>query len=199
MQQDDSSVEARTRTRLRELRTARGWTLDQLARESGVSASTISRIETGHRRLGLDQLVPLARALGRSVDELVEPAPDDDDIVIRPEPSRIDGRTAWMLGPARDGRYVFKVRFRATKTRPQMGDPHAGHDWVYVLSGTLWLVLDGRDLYVPEGRAAEFSTRVPHGFGGAGGPVEALMILSGQGQRTHGEDHEHPRIVTGAC
>jgi hypothetical protein len=80
-----------------------------------------------------------------------------------------------------------------------MGDAHAGHDWVYVLSGTLWLVLDGRDLYVPEGRAAEFSTRVPHGFGGAGGPAEALMIFSGQGQRTHADGHSHPRVVTGAC
>jgi transcriptional regulator with XRE-family HTH domain len=197
MRQDDSSVEAHTRARLRELRTARGWTLEHLARESGVSASTISRIETGHRRLGLDQLVPLARALGRSVDELVEPAPDDDDVVIRPEPRRVDGRTAWMLGPARDGRVVFKVRFRGTKSRPAMGGPHPGHDWVYVLSGTLWLVLDGRDLYVPEGRAAEFSTRVPHGFGGAGGPVETLMIFDGQGQRTHadGDDESRPRVA----
>lgn len=191
MQQDDDSLEAATRARLRELRTARGWTLDRLARASGISASTISRIETGRRRLGLDQLVPLARALGHTVDELLEPPPGTDDVVIRPEPRRVDGRTAWMLGPAREGRVVFKVRCRATKQRPTVAAPHPGHDWFYVLEGTLWLVLDGRDIYVPAGHAGEFSTRVPHGFGGAGGPVEALMIFDTQGERVHA-DLERP-------
>lgn len=178
-------MEARTRARLRELRTTRGWTLDQLAKHSGVSASTISRIETGHRRLGLDQLVPLARALGHTVDELLDAA-DEDDVVIRPEPHRVDGMTAWMIGPRRDGRGVLKVRYRTARTRPRTG-VHPGRDWVFVLSGTLWLVLGDRDIYLPEGKAAEFSTLTPHGFGGFGGPAEALMILDGQGERMHAD------------
>jgi hypothetical protein len=92
-----------------------------------------------------------------------------------------------MLGPAREGRVVFKIRCRATKSRPAVAGPHPGHDWFYVLSGTLWLVLDDRDLYVPAGHAGEFSTRVRHGFGGFGGPAEALMIFDTQGERVHAD------------
>ena len=61
MTQDDH-LEDSARRRLRSLRVARGWTIDELSRRSHLSAATISRLETGHRRLALDHLVTLARA-----------------------------------------------------------------------------------------------------------------------------------------
>lgn len=182
--QQDSTVENRTRARLRALRLDRQWSLDDLARRSGISASTISRIETGNRRLGLDQLVPLARALGVAVEELLEPDAGDEDVLIRPDTRRIDGATIWTLGPPRDGRTVVKVRYPTARTRPATRT-HPGRDWLYVMSGTLWFALDDRDLFVPEGRAADFKTTVPHGFGGRGGPVEVLMIFDSAGERSH--------------
>jgi transcriptional regulator with XRE-family HTH domain len=54
------------RQRIRGLRQARGWSLDVLAARCHLSPSTLSRIETGQRSIGLEQLVPLARALGSS-------------------------------------------------------------------------------------------------------------------------------------
>ena len=72
------------RTRLRALRTSAGWSLDEAARRSHLSASTISRIETGNRTIGLDVLVPLARALGADLDDLLDTS-TVDDVVIRPE------------------------------------------------------------------------------------------------------------------
>ena len=82
-------LEDTARRRLRALRQARGWTLDDLAARAHVGASTISRMETGQRRLAVDQLVTLARALGVTLDDLL--ADDDgDDVVIRPTP-RGDG------------------------------------------------------------------------------------------------------------
>ena len=44
---DGDRMEVTARRRLRTLRQARGWTLDDLAARSHVGASTISRIETG--------------------------------------------------------------------------------------------------------------------------------------------------------
>src|SRR5664279_4908379 len=78
-----SGVEDVARHRLRSLRLARGWTLDELARRSNIGASTISRIETGHRRLAIDNLADLARALETTVDALIGDA-SDEDVVIRP-------------------------------------------------------------------------------------------------------------------
>jgi len=59
---DDTAggLDAVVRSRLRGLRQALGWTLDQLADRSHLSPSTISRIETGKRAISLDVLVPLA-------------------------------------------------------------------------------------------------------------------------------------------
>src|SRR5699024_3305247 len=77
-------VDSTIRQRIRALRQSRGWSLESLASKAQLSVSTLSRIETGSRRIALDQLVPIARALGTTLDELVATA--GRDVVIRPEP-----------------------------------------------------------------------------------------------------------------
>jgi transcriptional regulator with XRE-family HTH domain len=186
---DDSGVmEETARRRLRTLRQARGWTLDDLAARAHVGASTISRIETGQRRLALDQLVTLARALGVTVDDLL--ADDDSDVVIRPTGNG-DGGATWMLSRRDDpsGRVVVKQRLPAGTTAEPERKVHPGHDWFYVLDGTVRLVLGGREHIVAAGEAASFSTMTPHSVVGVGGPAEILSILDHHGERAH-IDHD---------
>src|SRR5882757_1433490 len=92
----DGELDNLIRQRIRGLRTARGWSLDDLAARCYLSPSTLSRIETGHRRIALDQLAPIARSLGTTVDQLVESV-DDEDVVIRPQRDAARGITTWML------------------------------------------------------------------------------------------------------
>src|SRR6202044_2344097 len=94
--EQDTTLDRLVRQRIRGLRVARGWSLDDLARRCHVSPSNLSRIETGHRRIALDQLTVIARALGTTLDQLVESA-DDDDVVIRPQRDEVRGVTTWML------------------------------------------------------------------------------------------------------
>ena len=182
---DGGRLEETARRRLRTLRQARGWTLDDLAARAHIGASTISRVETGRRRLALDQMVTLARALGVTVDELLA---DDDaaDVVIRPTPSG-NGGAVWMLSRRDDpsGRVVVKQRVPAgTATEPER-KVHPGHDWFYVLDGTVRLVLGGREHVVAAGEAASFDTMTPHSVVGVGGPAEILSILDHHGERAH--------------
>lgn len=178
----DGELDALVRQRLRGLRLARGWSLDELAARSYLSPSTLSRIETGHRRIALDQLAPLARALGTTLDQLVESA-SDDDVVIRPHRNEERGTTTWLLNREGTGSTVAKMRI----DRPLPPDPrvHPGRDWFTVLSGTIVLRLGDRTILVRTGEAAEFSTLVPHAFGSHGGPAEILCILDHDGERTH--------------
>src|SRR5215469_15158719 len=138
-------VDTLVRQRIRGLRLARGWSLDDLARRCHVSPSNLSRIETGHRRIALDQLTGIARALGSTLDQLVESA-DDDDVVIRPHRDVVRGRTTWILTPperAPHGVVVAKMRIDETEP-PPCGDDlrvHPGRDWFTVLSGTALLRL----------------------------------------------------------
>lgn len=180
----DAELEDLVRRRIRGLRSAKGWSLDDLAARCHLGPSTLSRIETGHRRIALDQLAPIARALGTTLDQLVEPVADED-VVIRPHRDEARGRTTWVL--SRDpGTTVAKILL----TRPVPRDAaelgvHPGKDWFTVLSGTVELLLGERTIQVRAGEAAEFSTMIPHAFGAHGGPAEILCILDHDGQRTH--------------
>ncbi|WP_310964537.1 helix-turn-helix domain-containing protein [Nocardioides terrisoli] len=184
----DRDLDALVRQRIRGLRVARGWSLDDLAARCFLSASTLSRIETGQRRIGLDQLTAIARVLDTSIDHLVE-AEDDQDVVIRPHRDEARGMTTWLLSrdPAPHGIKVAKIRLTQPPPRRRDGElpVHPGRDWFTVLTGTVILLLGERTIRVEAGQAAEFSTMVPHAFGADRGPAEIIAMLDPDGERSH--------------
>lgn len=173
--------------RLKRLRQRRDVTLVDLAAETGISTSTLSRLEAGLRRPTLEQLLPLARAHGVTIDELVDAPPTGDPRVhLRPVPCG-DGSVVLPLTRRPGGiqAYKFVLPTGADRAEPDLRT-HEGHDWVYVLDGTLRLVLGEHDLLLQPGEAAEFDTRTPHWFGATGaGPVEFLSLIGRQGERAH--------------
>lgn len=184
MTQDDA-VEDTARRRLRSLRLARGWSIDELASRSDISPSTISRLETGNRRLALDHLATLARSLDTTIDELLVDS-DPEDVIIHPTRDTAKGATYWILTRPDDasGRLVAKIRLPARK-RPPDPQVHPGRDWFYVIKGTVRLLLGEQEHLVGEGQAAEFDTMTPHWMLGYGEPAEILTVLDRHGERTH--------------
>jgi transcriptional regulator with XRE-family HTH domain len=156
--------------RLRALRQQRETTLAELSAGTGISVSTLSRLESGTRRPTLELLLPLARAHGVTLDELVDaPATGDPRIHLRPV-----SRPGMTMLPA-----------RSRRTKPEL-KAHEGYEWIYVLDGRLRLVLGDHDVVLGPGEVAEFDTRVPHWFGAADEePVEFLSLFGRQGERVH--------------
>lgn len=173
--------------RLKRLRQRRGTTLSELAEETGISASTLSRLEAGLRRPTLEQLLPLARAYGVTLDELVDAPPTGNPRVhLRPIPCA-DGSTILPLTRRQGGIQAYKFVLPAGRddAEPDVRT-HEGYDWVYVLNGRLRLVLGEHDLILEPGEAAEFDTRTPHWFAAtSSGPVEYLSLIGKQGERAH--------------
>lgn len=188
MQED---IEHLVRQRIRSLRLSRDWTLDALASRCELSASTISRIETGHQRVTLEHLVALSRALDTSIDRLVEPA-GNEDVVIRPEPESIDGNTFWLLSRERDrnGHFIAKMRL-TPNSDPDEQQVHPGHEWFTVLSGVVRLRLGEREILVYPGQAVEFSTMTPHLIKAHEKPAELLILLDREGENAHRPGHSH--------
>lgn len=184
----NESVEARVRRRLRELRAERGMTLQQVAERAHIDVSTLSRLEAGKRRLALDHLPALAAALGVSSDELVGAAPAPDPRV-RAKPVKMGRMTAWPLtnrgGSGGLQAWKLLVPPNTGEQPPEELPVHEGHDWIYVLSGRLRLILGEKDFTIEPGEAVEFSTWTPHWFGAVEGPVELIGIFGPQGQRLH--------------
>ncbi|WP_087080697.1 helix-turn-helix domain-containing protein [Mycobacterium dioxanotrophicus] len=188
MTQESGDLDSLVRKRIRALRVAQGWSLDELATRARISPSSLSRIETGSRRLALDQLVTLARALDTSLDHLVET--ETDDVISHPTIDAAHGIMRWPI-KANAGMTVMRARM----TNPPPENParmraHPGQEWLVVLSGTAVLMLGHRRLRVETNEAAEFPTMLPHAIGAEGGPCEILGIFDRDARRAHQSDKE---------
>jgi transcriptional regulator with XRE-family HTH domain len=170
--------------RLKRVRSQRGVTLHDLSERTGISKSTLSRLENGQRRPSLELLLPLAQAYRIPLDDLVG-APEVGDPRIRLKPRRVHGRTVLPLTRQPNGVQAWKIVIPARQSTPQPR-AHDGYEWLYVLSGRMRLVLGARDLVLGVGEAAEFDTQVPHWFGSTGdGSAEVLSIFGRPGERIH--------------
>lgn len=184
---DDESVDARVRRRLRELRSDQGLTLQQVAERASIDVSTLSRLESGKRRLALDHIPVLASALGVSTDQLLGSASTPDPRV-RIKARRHDGLTVWpltRLGPA-NGPRAYRIVIAAKRRKPPPELPtHEGLDWIYVLRGPVRLLLGDEDFTLDAGEAAEFSAMTPHWIGAVDGPAEVILFVGPTGEAVH--------------
>ncbi len=186
MDDDLDSVLTDVGPRLRALRRRRGVTLAGLAATTGISQSTLSRLESGQRRPNLELLLPLARAHGVPLDELVG-APHTGDPRVHLRSIRRHDRTFMPLTRRAGGVQAYKVIIPGS---PRAIEPerksHDGYEWLYVLNGRLRLVLGDQDLVLTPGEVAEFDTHMPHWLGAADtSPVELLILFGPQGERAH--------------
>jgi len=182
----DDDVLQNVGPRLRGLRQDRGATLAELSATTGISVSTLSRLESGGRRPTLELLLPLARAHGVALDDLVG-SPDPADPRVTGRPVERDGMTLVPLTRQAGGLQAYKMelppRWRVAGTEQKA---HEGYEWLYVLSGRMRLLLGARDFVLGAGEVVEFDTRVPHAFSNPfPEPAEALGLFGPQGERMH--------------
>jgi transcriptional regulator with XRE-family HTH domain len=168
--------------RLRQLRTHRGLTLTAVAAVTGISKSTLSRLESGLRRPSLELLIPLSKTYRVPLDDLVG-APDVGDPRIRLKPHSRNGRTVVPLSRQPGGVKAWKIVIPTSKATPTL-KTHEGYEWLYVLSGRMRVLIGDHDVVLGAGEVAEFDTRTPHWFGSTGDhPVEVLSVFGPQGER----------------
>ena len=171
-------------SRLRALRRRRGGTLAGLSETTGISVSTLSRLESGGRKPTLELLLALARAYQVPLDELVG-TPEPGDPRVRARAVRRGGRTLFPLTRQPGGIRAYKMIAPAGESAGEQ-QSHEGYEWMYVLSGRLRLLLGEHDFVMKAGEVAEFDTRTPHWFGSAGAePAELLILFGPQGERIH--------------
>jgi transcriptional regulator with XRE-family HTH domain len=171
--------------RLRALRLERDATLGRLSATTGISVSTLSRLESGQRKPTLELLLPLARAHQVPLDELIG-APATGDPRVHPQPFERDRVTVVPLTRRPGGLQAFKQLYPPHWPGRELDQKsHEGYEWVYVLSGRLRLLLGEHDVTLKPGEAAEFDTHVPHAFATGVEPAEVLSLFGPQGERVH--------------
>jgi transcriptional regulator with XRE-family HTH domain len=171
--------------RLRALRKEREATLADLSEQTGISVSTLSRLESGARKPTLELLLPLAKAHGVTLDDLVD-APPLGDPRIHMRPVTRGGMIYLPLTRRPGGIQAYKLIIPGGERSEPTPQVHEGYEWMYILNGNLRVVLGEHDFVMKPGEAAEFDTRTPHWFGNADGrSVEFLSLFGSQGERAH--------------
>ncbi|MBB1024178.1 MULTISPECIES: helix-turn-helix domain-containing protein [unclassified Dietzia] len=175
--------------RLRDLRQRREMKLSDVASATGISVSTLSRLESGHRRPTLDLLIPLAQVYRVALDDVVG-APPTGDPRIHPKPIRKHGRVYLPLTRSGAPVQAFKIILPPRRhAEPAKQATHGGYEWLYVLSGSVDLALGTQVTTLVEGDAAEFDTRQPHCITGSSDTAsEVLTLFSPQGEQIHIRD-----------
>ncbi|WP_037615815.1 helix-turn-helix domain-containing protein [Streptomyces aureus] len=174
--------------RLRVVRERRGATLADVSRATGISPSTLSRIETGRRKPTLEVVLQLAKEYAVALDELVGSAPVPAAEPRSTAPRSLgDDKAVVPLTRYVGGLHAHKHVLPAVAGPPGRSRQvsHEGYEWLCVLYGRLRLALGGQDLVLTAGEVIEFDTRVPHAVANAGsdGPVEYLIMFGPQGER----------------
>lgn len=187
MSDDFDPVLSAVGPRLRALRAERGTTLTDLSEATGISVSTLSRLESGQRKPTLELLLPLAREHQVQLDELVG-APTTGDPRVHMRPYTVHGRTVIPLSQHLGGLRAYKQIIPPTPASVDVTElrVHEGYEWLYVLSGKVRLILGEHDLRLGAGEVVEFDCRTPHSISNPGAqPAEILALFGPQGERLH--------------
>jgi transcriptional regulator with XRE-family HTH domain len=171
--------------RLRELRRARGLSLEGLATLGEVSASFLSLVETGRSDISLGRLMRIVGALDISLAELFAPTAPADVVVTRadervPIPSFGEGIEMTLLSA--DARRAMTPFVAVYEPRGRMVEPTlpAGEGFLIVLEGTLSMRLEGRDEHwlLQAGDSVYLATTRKRRFENAGdGPARVVGAL----------------------
>lgn len=181
---DDPDVLAALGPRLRRLRRDAEASLEEVAASTGISVSTLSRLETGRRLPTLAHLLPLARRYGVTLDDLVG-APETGDPRTTLRPVVRGGRTYVRLARRAGGVQSFKMVMPAGEAGgPVPPRRHEGHQWMHVLSGTVRVRVGRTEVDLGPGEVVEFDTRLPHVVSNPFSvPAEVLAVFGPQGER----------------
>jgi transcriptional regulator with XRE-family HTH domain len=160
---------------LRALRKERGLSLQDVARETNVSASFLSLVENERSDITIGRLVRLCVFYGVTLAELVplRVAVEETEIVHVEERrllrSPAEGIDIYMLAPDADRQMMPMIlEFEPGAELAEYGRHDEGEEWVHVIEGRLCLILDGSPPhYLDAGESAYYSAERPHRFSNA--------------------------------
>jgi transcriptional regulator with XRE-family HTH domain len=156
---------------VRALRTARGWSLDELAGRSGVSKGMVVQIEAARTNPSVGTLVRIADAFGVTIARLLEPAEERtvrvSDAETAPRLWRGEGGGfGRLLRGMNDPSFVELWEWRFAPGERHTSENHmpGTREVLHVLEGTLTLTVDGADHTVGTGQTIDFLADRAHTY-----------------------------------
>jgi transcriptional regulator with XRE-family HTH domain len=179
----DISRTAAVGVNLRQMRAAKGLTLDRLASLSQLTRGYISLVERGLKVPSIAALLRLAKALDVNVAYLFDPnaTPAPRYTIYRQrEQGAIQtregtfGLSALAAGRTRKMMEPFLLR-PPLKSAPRAS--HAGEEMLFVVSGRIAIKLDGEDIVMDKGDCLYFAGETPHEVRSLGRQKAEVLVV----------------------
>jgi len=169
--------------RLRRHRRAANKTLNQVAKESGLTASFLSQAERNLTGVSISSLANIAKSLGVPLNSLFD----------QPSQSQPDSHQGERVRYTIEGQPLAYERLstsfpgnllNAVKVSMPVGYQseliaHEGAEFAYVLSGRIVYTVDGRDYPLASGDSIHFDAGKPHHLANVGDlPAEVLTVTT---------------------
>ena len=169
--------------RLQQLRLRRGWTLQDLADQSGLSKAFLSRLESGDRQASIAAVLTLSRIFAVSVASLFESeAAAEPCVIVRHGEATEHAANGLSYIPLSKADRRFNLQpIRVRVSRSRKGSEHyhhEGEEWLYVMSGALTLSLAGNTYDLETGDAAHFDSRLPHRLIARGNTDPEVLVVA---------------------
>lgn len=169
--------------RIRDLRGTAGWSLRDLAERCGVAPSTVSSLERGQSMPSVGSLHKLGRAFGMTLAQLLEVDEADSSLVVRKgERVLIPMHTP---GLAWEKLYTGESVLESLMVTVQPGAgtdgalQHYGEEFLYVVKGSIELVLDGHQKYdLHAGDAMTFDSMREHSYSNRGTKIAQIVWVN---------------------
>lgn len=152
---------------LKFLRVQSGMTLEQLAEDSGLTRSYLSKIERGLSTPSIGSALSIATALGVTVDRLFGKSAEEDAItIVRAKSGKAGDPSTHLslvagINPKRAMR-AFVVRPSRESKRTRIMSHHEGEEILFILSGKVELQIGKRKEILRNGDCVQFDSTIPH-------------------------------------
>jgi len=179
---------------LRAARAARGLSLSELSRRSGIGKATLSQLEGGTGNPTIETVFSLSRALEVAISDLLDHRPRGGLTVVRAaevEVLRGEGVDLRPLRRIEADNSVFEVYDQVVRgDAPQRSEGHVGVEHTVVQAGRLCVEVAGHTVDLGPGDYVAFDAREPHSYTAPDGPVQSVLLLQYRtGERLDGRPH----------
>lgn len=151
---------------IREIRTKQNKTIEEVARQVGITKSHLSQVERGKVNPSVNTLWSLADALGTPVGKLLSGVSEKKRTRLNSVKAKFvsDGVKCFSLYPPsrKDFEFTYIEYEPGSSTGKQLGR-HGGIERILVVDGTIKFILDEREYILHKDQSIQFWGNIPHG------------------------------------
>ena len=170
--------------KIKTIRTEKGWSLQELAEKSGISAAGIHKIESNGIIPTITTMMKIADSLGKKVSYFIEEEGEQEDALFVPSRKREPiftfkrGLSLQGISAKKYGDFIMTAAYAVAEVGASSGKKpmsHRGEELVYCLQGKMEFRVKAKSFILNTGDSLHFRTHLEHSWKNTGG-VQARLI-----------------------